>query len=251
MSVLTIPKPDLQKISKVFLRKIGLFFLFVGALYLDSAALAEKFQYNQIVTNVFMILAFLVMYRRSTPRIKEQMRYAIVLGFIGEYLFSVVLDMYTYRLGNVPLYVPFGHAVVYGRVLSFSKASIIQKYSKEITQFFYIIISLFALGYLYFFNDVFGFIMTLGVFAMLIHRPKDRIFFLTMYLVVAVLEIGGTAYSCWVWPDTAFGIFPFLKSHNPPSGISLFYFLLDVGCFVIYIWVNHKTWQRFKRIKKK
>ena len=93
--------------------------------------------------------------------------------------------------------------------------------------------------------------MTLAVFAMLIKRPKDRLFFLTMYIVVAVLEIGGTAYGAWKWPSTAFGEFSFLPSNNPPSGISLFYFLLDVGCFLIYIFVNHKTWKRFKQLQRR
>ena len=177
------------------------------------------------------------------------MIYAVILGFLGEYLFSIVLGMYTYRLENVPLYVPFGHAAVFGRVYVFSKASIVRKYHKEIEQFLYGLISLFALGYLYFFNDIFGLVMTLGIFVLLIKRPKDRMFFLTMYLVVAVLEIGGTAYSCWVWPDTAFGVFPMLKSHNPPSGISLFYFLLDIGCFVLFTQFNRNTWSRFKSIR--
>ena len=92
--------------------------------------------------------------------------------------------------------------------------------------------------------------MTIGVFVMLIKRPKDRVFFLTMYIVVAVLEIGGTAYSTWSWPSTAFGIFTFLESNNPPSGISLFYFLLDIGCFVLYTQINKTTWQRYQLIHK-
>jgi hypothetical protein len=112
-----------------------------------------------------------------------------------------------------------------------------------------LVISLFALFYLVVFNDVFGFIMTIFVFLILIKRPKDQLFFLTMYIVVAVLEIGGTAYEVWSWPDTAFGFFPLLKSHNPPSGISLFYFLLDVGCFVLYTQINRKAWKRVKRIR--
>ena len=92
--------------------------------------------------------------------------------------------------------------------------------------------------------------MTIAVFLVLTNRPKDRLFFLTMYVVVAVLEIIGTAYEVWSWPDTAFGVFPILKSHNPPSGISLFYFLLDIGCFVMYTQFNNKTWKRFKNIRR-
>lgn len=246
----SIPSADLKKILKVFIRRIGLLFLFVVALYFDGTHFASIYPHAQLVTNIFMIIAFFILYYRSNKRTRELMIYAVFIGLGGEYLFSRGLSMYTYRLDNVPWYIAFGHAALYARVYMFSKAPVVQKYWQEITRFFYVLISIFALFYLIAFNDVFGLVMTLGVFVMLIWRPKDRLFFLTMYIVVAVLEIGGTAYSTWAWPDTAFGVFDFLPSNNPPSGISLFYFLLDVGCFVIYILVNRKTWKRFRNIKK-
>lgn len=248
--MVAIPKYDLLKIIKVFIRRIGLLFMFVVALYFDGTHFASIFPQAQWFTNVFMLIAFAILYYRSVKRTRELMIYAVIIGFLGEYLFSIILDMYTYRLSNLPLYIPFGHAAVYARTYMFSKASIVRKYGKQVTTFLYIFASLFSLFYLIVFDDVFGFVMTIAVFLMLIKRPKDRLFFLTMYMVVAVLEIGGTAYAAWSWPDTAFGIFPILKSHNPPSGISLFYFLLDVGCFVIYILVNKTAWKRFKRIKR-
>ena len=139
-----------------------------------------------------------------------------------------------------------GHAAVFGRVYAFSKASVVRKHHKVLEQLMYVVITLFALGYLIFFTDVFGFVMTLGVFALLINRPKDRMFFLTMYIIVAVLEIGGPAYGAWKWPGTAFGVFDFLPSNNAPSGISLFYFLLDIGCFLFYILRNKTAWKRLK-----
>ena len=48
-------------------------------------------------------------------------------------------------------------------------------------------IVIFSLFYLIVFKDIFGFVMTIAVFLVLINRPKDRLFFLTMYMVVAVL----------------------------------------------------------------
>ena len=91
--------------------------------------------------------------------------------------------------------------------------------------------------------------MTFCVFILLSKRTKDRLFFYSMYILVAILEIGGTAFGCWYWPTYAYGVFEFLPSNNPPSGISLFYFLLDIGCFVVYTQFNSKTWKRFKNIK--
>ncbi len=241
---------DRFKIFAIFNRRIGLLFLFVLALYFDGMGFASMFPHAQTVTNIFMLIAFFLLYIRSVKRTRQLMIYAVIIGFIGEYFFSIFLNMYTYRLSNLPIYIPFGHAAVYARTYTFSKASIVKKHQKQIVKFMRLVIALFALFYLIAFNDIFGFVMTIFVFLILIKRPKDQLFFLTMYIVVAVLEIGGTAYEVWSWPDTAFGFFPLLKSHNPPSGISLFYFLLDIGCFVLYTQLNSKTWKRLKNIRR-
>ncbi|MGB1170114.1 MAG: hypothetical protein ACPG4G_08560, partial [Flavobacteriaceae bacterium] len=240
---------DRLKIISVFNRRIGLLFLFVLALFFDGKSFSALYPNAQTITNCFMLIAFFLLYIRSVKRTRHLMIYAVIIGFIGEYLFSIVLDMYTYRLSNLPIYVPFGHAAVYARTYTFSKAPVVKKNKKAIVRLMTLVISLIALFYLIAFNDIFGFTMTVFVFLILLKRPKDRLFFLTMYIVVAVLEIGGTAYEVWSWPDTAFGFFPLLKSHNPPSGISLFYFLLDVGCFVLYTQINKKTWKRVKYIR--
>ena len=136
-----------------------------------------------------MIFGFIVMYWRANPRTKELMIYAVILGFGGEYLFSRGLNMYTYRLENVPLYVPLGHAALYGRIIMFSKAPVVRKYHKKIERLFGICIGIFATVYLIFFSDVFGFVMTICMFLLLWKRPKDKLFFFSMYILVAILEI--------------------------------------------------------------
>lgn len=250
MLISSIPKRDLKQIIAVFNRKIGLFILFVLVLFFDSNYFASNISNLQIWINTLMLLGFFIFYVRATPRIKELMIYAVILGFIGEYFFSRGLTMYTYRLENVPLYVPIGHAALYGRVFMFSKASIIRKHHKAIEQLFALVIATFATTYLIFFRDVFGFVMTICVFLLLLKRPKDRLFFYTMYILVAILEIGGTAFGCWKWPNIGFEVFEFLPSNNPPSGISLFYFLLDIGCFFIYTQRHKIAWFRLKNSKK-
>lgn len=250
MSVFSIPKPELKKITSIFNREIGRFVFFVFVLFFDSVYFAKHVTSSQILINILMLAGFFKMYFRSSPRTKELMIYAVILGFGGEYLFSRGLNMYTYRLENVPLYVPLGHAALYGRIFMFSKASVVRKYDKSIVQFFAICISLFALTYLVFFADIFGFVMTICVFLLLWKRPKDRLFFFSMYILVAILEIGGTAFGCWKWPETAFGVFDFLPSNNPPSGISLFYFLLDIGCFFIYTQRHKIAWNRLRNIRR-
>ncbi|PQJ77468.1 hypothetical protein [Polaribacter glomeratus] len=250
MSVFKIPKVDLKKIVSVFIREIGLFVFMVFVLFFDSIYFSENVKEVQNILNFLMIVGFFIMYFRTVKRVQELMIYAVIIGFLGEYFFSKYLGMYTYRLENIPLYVPFGHAVLFARVFRFSKVSLVRKYHKSIEQFFGILILLFASIYLLFFADIFGFVMTICVFLLLWKRPKDRLFFFTMYFLVAILEIGGTAFGCWKWPNIAFDSFEFLPSNNPPSGISLFYFLLDVGCFVMYTQRNKMAWFRLKNSRK-
>ncbi|WP_438977131.1 hypothetical protein, partial [Polaribacter sp.] len=219
-------------------------------LFFDGTYFTENFVNSQLPINILAILSFFWMYKRATKRVRKLMIYVVFLGLLGEYFFSIYLGMYTYRLENIPWYVPFGHAALYGRVFIFSKDALVKKYHKAIEQLFTIIIIVFALVYLVFFTDVFGFVMTIAVFAILYFRPKDRLYFYTMYIIVALLEIGGTAFGAWKWPSIAFDTFSFLPSNNPPSGISLFYFLLDVSCLFVYILFHQKIWKRHKSINQ-
>ncbi|TXD48224.1 hypothetical protein [Polaribacter sp. IC073] len=250
MKIIVIPREDLKKISAIFNREAGLFIASIFILFFDGIYFNHEFYHLQKFFNVLMISAFTIMLYRAAPRVKELMVYAVFLGFIGEYLFSKGLNMYTYRLQNIPLYVPFGHAVLFARIFRFSKASIVKKHQEELAKLFQILIAIFATIYLVFFSDVFGFVMTVFVFLLLWKRPKDRLFFYSMYILVAILEIGGTAFGTWKWPGTAFGVIDFLPSNNPPSGISLFYFLLDIGCFFIYTQRHKYTWRRLKNIRR-
>lgn len=248
MQILQVPKEDIKRIFTVFFKEVVFFIIAVFFLFFDGSYFNENIFEAQNTVNVFMILAFLAMFYKANPRVRTLMVIGLILGFIGEHFFSKILHMYTYRLENVPLYVPFGHGVLYARIFRFSKASIVKKHHKAIESFLILLIITIATIYLVAFFDIFGFLMTIGVFFILWIQPKDKLFFLTMYLLVVVLEIGGTVFGAWKWPNTAFGVFEFLPSNNPPSGISLFYFLLDVGCFVIYTTIHRKAWKRLKNI---
>lgn len=250
MKIKTVPIEDLKAIFFLFNRRIGIFICFVFVLFFDSLYFTEHVLNSQIPINIFMGIGFLGMYYRATPRLKELMLYAVLIGFAGEYLFSRALGMYTYRLENIPLYVPFGHAALYGRIFMFSKASVVRKHHKAVEGILVLIILLLATIYVLFFNDVFGFVMTFIIFMLLWRRPKDRVFFFAMYLLVAILEIGGTSFGAWSWPSIGFDFFTFLPSNNPPSGISLFYFLLDIGCFFFYTQRHKVVWRRVQNIKK-
>ena len=88
-----ISKVDRLKILAVFNRRIGLLFLFVLALYFDGMDFASIYPNAQTITNIFMLIAFFLLYIRSVKRTRQLMIYAVIIGFAGEYLFSIVLDL--------------------------------------------------------------------------------------------------------------------------------------------------------------
>ena len=232
-------------------KSLGALYLFIlFGLFLDSFYMLEITKDAQFYANISMVIGFVITFWQVNKRIREQMIYAVIIGIIGEYLFSVALAMYTYRLENVPHYVPLGHALVYVAVLYFSRAKSIIKHRLKLEKVLSIFIFIYASVFLILKNDVFGFAMTIATLLILRNKPRERLFYLAMYISVAYLEIIGTNYLCWKWPATAWGIFDFLPSHNPPSGISFFYFLLDLGTLWFYKKRHKIAWSRMKNIRK-
>jgi len=243
-------KATATKLFSASFTTLGYLFLFIiFGLFLDSRFMVDGFLPKQDLATIVMFIGFAVLFYKSGARIREQMIYAVIIGVLGEYLFSIGLGMYTYRLGNVPHYVPPGHAIVLIATVNFCKKSIVKKQRKMLERLLTIFILVYSTLFLIFANDIFGFVMSLTVIYILRNKPRERLFYLSMYLVVAFLEIVGTTYQCWYWPETAWGVIPFLKSANPPSGISLFYFLLDLGCLWFYKQRNRQAWTRMKTIR--
>ena len=232
-------------------KSLGVLYLFIFfGLFLDSFYVLKITKDAQFYANISMFIGFAITFWHVNRRVKEQMISAVIIAVLGEYLFSIALGMYTYRLENVPHYVPPGHALVYVGVLYFSRAKSIIKHRLKLEKFLAIFIFIYATFFLIFKKDVFGFVMTIATLIILRNKPRERLFYLTMYISVAYLEIIGTNYLCWKWPTTAWGIFDFLPSYNPPSGISFFYFLLDLGTLWFYKQRHKIAWSRMKNIRK-
>lgn len=226
-----------------------LFLLIAGGLFLDSAFFLDYFSYGQELATIILWLIFFTLLYYLPNRYKEKMIYAVLIGIVGEYLFSLGLKMYQYRLSNIPHYIPPGHAIIYIAAVYFNKNTVVKLHQKLIEKIFLAIIIVFSTYFLLFKNDVFGFLLTAGVIYTLRNKPRERLFYYSMYLVVAYLELVGTFYKCWEWPPHAFRFIEFLPSANPPSGISLFYFGLDLGCLWLYKKRHTLAWNRMKNVR--
>jgi len=235
---------------------LTLLFLWVG-LFLDSSYFANIYSYGQWITNLLVLPIFVYIYFQVSKQVKQLMLFGLLLATAGEILFSLVLGMYTYRLGNLPLYVPFGHTIVYASVYYIVKESFIQENKELIIKTLYTSIILYSTAWLIFASDLFGFLCMLVILWIFKRRPHTKLFFLIMYFMIIYLELVGTYYSCWHWPDIWFGVIDFIPSANPPSAISVFYFGFDAGCLWLYKKFFPHKWKRFQsmfrssRIRKK
>lgn len=241
----------LQMISKLQYKSIYipvLLMLWFG-LFIDSQSLAEQVHYSQWITNGLVLLCFAWVYLRVTSKIKKLMLYGVVLALFGEVVFSLLLGMYEYRLENVPLYVPLGHSLIYAAVFYIQKEKSIQHNKARVVSILYWGMIVYSSLWLLLDQDRLGFLCMLGVVLFLKTKSGNELFFLIMFFMVVYLELLGTYYQCWVWPDTWFSTVPFITSSNPPSGISVFYFGFDIGCLWIYKKLNRQKWSRMKSLR--
>lgn len=178
------------------------------------------------------------------------MLYGLVIAVGGEVLFSLILGMYTYRLENLPVYVPFGHSIIYAGVYYLVKEPVLKRHQAQTTQVLYYAMILYSTLWLLFSKDVLGFICMLAILGIFKWKERLKPFFLIMFFTIAYLELIATYFQCWYWPQVWFNKVPIIPSANPPSGISVFYFGFDAGCLWLYKTCNSSRWQRLKRIKQ-
>ena len=225
------------------------FILWIG-LFIDSKFIASHFINSQYITNILVLLVFIWIYLKVSVKIKKLMLYGLALAFLGEALFALVLGMYTYRLENLPFYVPLGHSIIYAAVFYIAKEPILKRNKNLSINILFVLMLIYSTAWLIFANDVFGFICMLVIIFLFRKKPHTKLFFLIMFFMIVYLELIGTHYENWYWPEIWFDKISFIPSANPPSGISVFYFGFDVGCLLIYKLLNKQKWKRLRNLQK-
>lgn len=220
-------------------------------LFIDSSYFSNTFIYSQWITNVLVLVVFIYIYKKVSVKTKKLMIYGVIIAILGEIFFSLVLGMYTYRLDNLPLYVPLGHAIVYVAVYYMIKEPLVLKHQNKIINTLYLLILLYSSLWLFYGDDLFGFICMLLILYIFYKNPQTKLFFTFMFFMIVYLELLGTYYQCWYWPEIWFDKISFVPSANPPSGISVFYFAFDIGCLWFYKKFNKNKWIRYKKLKSK
>jgi hypothetical protein len=70
--------------------------------------------------------------RRETPLARLQVGVVVVFASVIEYTFSPLLEVYVYRLDNVPAFVPPGHGLVYLAALCLARTAFFRRRGRVI-----------------------------------------------------------------------------------------------------------------------
>ena len=166
---------------------------------------------------------------RVSPECRAQTLAVVAFATIGEVTGSLIWGVYSYRLHNLPLFVPPAHGLVY--LTGLSVAVLFHRHRRwlvltaGIAAATWGVLGLTVLPQ----RDVAG---AIGVPLLLLFllRSRNRAVYAGVFLVVASLELYGTAIGTWRWAHQLPGLG--IPDGNPPSGVASGYVWFDVMALV-------------------
>ena len=212
-------------------------FFTILALWVDSVYFDKTYFDGRILTNVLAIVYFCLFFFSAQSTLRKLMFIMVFLSYIGELLFCKALGMYAYRTSDIPLYVPFGHAIVYASGYVLAEMPFFVKQENELKKIFLVFFTLLFLSVGIFLNDVFSLIFG-ALFFVLMKRKKWQNVYFSIALCVIFIELVGTFFKCWTWIPKTFGI---ISAVNPPMGAVFFYAGGDVILAKIVSYWSNKS----------
>ena len=189
------------------------------ALWIDSVYFHKNYFDGRMLTNILAITYFSLFFFSAQSHLRKLMFIMVFLSYLGELIFCKLLGMYVYRTADIPLYVPFGHAIVYASGFVIAEMPFFVKQDNTLKKIFLVSFSLLFLAVGIFLNDIFSLIFG-ALFFLMMKRKKWQNIYYSIALCVIFIELAGTYFKCWTWVPRTFGIIPAV---NPPMGAVFFY----------------------------
>jgi hypothetical protein len=164
--------------------------------------------------------------------VRYQVGAVIVAATMLEYTASPLLGLYTYRLHNVPSFVPPGHGLVYLAALTIGGAMYGSRAGIWFPRAVLVMAGAWAAWGVVISArpDVGGAVLYLFLAAFIL-RGRAPLVYAAAFVVTAYLEIVGTNVGTWAWAHHS--PMELVSLGNPPSGIAGGYCFLDmVGIYV-------------------
>ncbi len=176
----------------------------------------------------FLAIAFVYL----TPMERAQTTVVIVVATTAEVIGSVIWGVYEYRLGNLPLFVPPGHGLVYLTGLRLSQTRWAAARPRVFVGMAIAAVSGWALLGLAVLDrrDVAGAVGALVLVVFLL-RGRAPAVYAGVFFAVAYLEIYGTWVGTWTWAEEIPGLG--VADGNPPSGAASGYVFFDIAALYL------------------
>ena len=180
---------------------------------------------------------FAALSRVSVER-RTQTLAVVAFATIGEVTGSLIWGVYHYRLHNLPLFVPPAHGLDYLTGLSLAMA--LRRHARALVTTAAVAAATWGLLGLAVLprRDVAGAIGVPLLLAFLL-RSRYRTIYASVFLVVAALELYGTAIGTWRWEVRLPGVG--IPDGNPPSGVASGYVWFDVMGMLVAPYLAHLT----------
>jgi len=160
-----------------------------------------------------------------TAERRAQVAVVICAATVAELTGSILWGVYSYRLHNLPTFVPPAHGLVFMAGLALSEG--LRRHSRALVlvaggaALLWGMLGLTVLPRL----DAAG-ALGLPLLLAFLWRSRARAAYAGVFLVVAALELYGTAIGTWRWAEKLPGLG--IPDGNPPSGVASGYVWFDV-----------------------
>ena len=195
-----------------------------AGVWLDSHASIWPQRALGIVTWIVLLLIL----RGERRDVRAQVAIVILVATATEYTASGLLGVYTYRLHNIPWFVPPGHGLLYLTALALGRSQLFAVLRRPVIGATIAVGGAWAVWGLAFAprNDAFGAIVYICLLRFLI-VGRAPLVYAGAFLICSYLELMGTSVGTWAWaPHDASGL---LGVGNPPSGIPGAYCFFDAA----------------------
>lgn len=205
-----------------------------GPAYL-AALLAVDTQVSyrgQLLLGALTWAVLLASLRPLAPLARAQALGVVVFATVGEVTGSLLWGVYTYRLENLPLFIPPAHGIVY--LSGLALAGLVRERwvvaAAASGAIGWAVAGLTVLPQL----DVAG-AFGVPLLCLFLWRSRFRATYAGVFLVVAALELYGTSIGVWRWAEELPGLG--IPDGNPPSGVASGYVWFDVMAMLVAPWL--------------
>jgi len=175
---------------------------------------------GQIALGLAVWLVLFYVLRGATGVERRALMACLVIATTGEMILSLGWGLYTYRLGNVPMFVPPGHVMML--LLGFALARVMPE---RVAYAIFGCAALYSLAAAVLGVDTLGAALFLVLAVSAIAMPGQRTLYASTFVLSLGLELYGTWLGNWNWahhvPATSF------VTTNPPGVVGAFYCALD------------------------